>query len=710
MDALRREAMVTMLSRLVSLLAAVLLLVGLVAGVVNQQVLDGSRFAGHVDSVRSDPAVARQIGLLLTDRVLDQQPDLTGLRPLLETASTALVASPALGPVVRTAVTPLHQALVSGDGDQVVFRLADVGALLVAAITRIAPDTRPVIPDDLDVTLASIGGQELSSDLVGTAHLVSLLSWLLPTIALVLLAAAGWWRRRSWRDAASRVGIGALAAAGAGLVLLVLAGFVVSRIGDETLGGALTVAVWGELSAPFWSTLSVVGAIGVLLRAAASPAVSLDPVTTIDRARRWLTSRSLSPVADVGRAVLLLGVGMLMLLRPLTVLSVAGSILGLLLMWSALHLLVRAVARWSTQRPGHVISRRRLESWRRASRPAGALVCGAGLVALVVLSATPRDVTLPTASADAGDACNGHVELCDRTYDEVAFAGTHNSMSAADQPGWFLAEQPHGILRQLDDGIRVLLIDSWEGQETQRDGLVANAEKSRATALAEAEQTYGKEVVQSALRLRDALDLTPTGPVEPYLCHALCELGSTKWEPLMVQIRTWLDQNPREVLTFFVQDEVSPADTAELVRRAGLMPYVHVPVPGEPWPTLGEMISSGRRVVFLMENSSGGTTDPWLIDSRIEVQDTPYSFTRASEFTCERFRGPADAPLFLVNHWLSNYASRVSDAQRVNAESVLLPRVEACQAERGRIPNFVAVDNYDRGDLFGVVDRLNGFG
>ncbi len=35
-----------------------------------------------------------------------------------------------------------------------------------------------------------------------------------------------------------------------------------------------------------------------------------------------------------------------------------------------------------------------------------------------------------------------------------------------------------------------------------------------------------KSVVESAMRLRDAASLTPTGPVEPYLCHGYCELGS----------------------------------------------------------------------------------------------------------------------------------------------------------------------------------------
>lgn len=696
------------LSRIVFLTGSVLLLVGLVAGVLNRQVLDGDRFAAHTDAIREDPQVARQVGLLITDRILAEQPDLTGLRPLIESASASLVASPALSPVVRTTVTPLHRALTSDDDGQIVFRLADAGALLVAAITTLAPETQAVIPRDLDVTLASIGGQDFAADGIDLARSVDLLSWLLPLSGLLLLVVAGRPWRRGWQATLRTVGAGVLTGAGLLALVLVVGGFVASRADDQTLEGALARAVWGELDGSFWVTAGLAGTLGWLLWVAGSPGFDLHPAELVRRAWRGLSAQDLTPRAEAIRAGIVLAVGVLLVLEPLVMVSLAGSIIGVLLVLSGVGALARAVVLWWSHRPGADAATSAAERWRRFARPVGAAACGIALVAVLVLGALPGDSELPAAAG--GDACNGHVELCDRSFDEVSYAGTHNSMSAADQPGWFLAEQPYGILRQLDDGIRVLLIDSWYGQTTQRAGVVATAEKSRAAAVAEAERTYGADVVQSALRLRDSLDLTPTGAARPYLCHALCELGSTEWEPLMRDVRGWLDRHPREVVTFFVQDEVSPADTAALVESAGLMPYVHVPVAGEPWPTLEEMISSGRRVVFLLENASGGTQHPWLIDSRTEVQDTPYSFADASQFSCEPFRGTAESPLFLVNHWLSNFSSRVSDAVTVNAESVLLPRVEQCRTERGRLPNFVAVDHYDRGDLLAVVDRLNGVG
>ncbi|MCD9199655.1 PI-PLC domain-containing protein [Aeromicrobium wangtongii] len=694
------------LSRALVVLGSVTLLIGLVAGVVNRQVLDGGRFAGHVDAIREDPQVARQIGLLVTDRILAQEPDLTGLRPLLESASATLVASPALGPVVRGTVAPLHDALTSDDGGQVILRLADVGALLVTAITTLAPQTEAAIPPDLDVTLASIGAQELTGDLIEAADDVALLAAVLPVLGLLMLVAAGALDRRGWRGVVRATGTGALGAAGVLVVLLLVASWWASRL-DDSIRDALVAAAWRELDGSFWAVAGVVAAAGLLMRLVASPGLDLDPSTLASRGWRTLSGVGSTPRTELFRGGAVVLVGGLMVVRPLLVLSLVGVIAGAALVLIGARSLLRVGAAWWVARRPDRVRRDRQGLVARAG-PIAALAGAVALVAAFVVGAWPAGRDLPAFSATDGTACNGHRELCDRRFDEVSYAGTHNSMAAADQPGWFLAEQPYGILRQLDDGIRVLLIDSWNGQGTERPGVIANAGADRKKALAEARATYGTRVLQSALRIRDALDLTPTGPVRPYLCHALCELGSTDWEPLMVQVKTWLDRHPREVVTFFVQDEVSPEDTAALVRRAGLASYVHTPVAGQPWPTLGEMIASGRRVVFLLENASGGSADPWLIDARTAVQDTPYSFRRPSEFTCTRFRGPADASLFLVNHWLSNFDSRVTDAAKVNAEDVLWPRLKTCEAERGRRPNFVAVDYYDRGDLLRAVDRLNG--
>ena len=308
----------------------------------------------------------------------------------------------------------------------------------------------------------------------------------------------------------------------------------------------------------------------------------------------------------------------------------------------------------------------------------------------------------------SGPACNGHAELCDRAYDEVAYAATHNSMSAASEPGWFFTEQPDGIIAQLDYGVRVLLIDSWYGQSTDRRGLVATADKLREEAFDQARAAFGRRPVEAVLRSRRALGLAPTGDVRPYLCHAMCELGSISWQRSLSDLKVWLDDHPREVVTIFVQDEVTPADTAAEFEQAGLEPYVYTPAEDGVWPTLQEMIDAGTRVVVLMENRGGGDLFPWLIPGFDVVQDTPYLFESPDQFSCEPNRGDPDASLFLVNHWIDDWRRVPQNSRLVNSRAVLMPRLKECEAERGQLPNFVAVDYYDRGDLLEAVAALNG--
>ena len=90
------------------------------------------------------------------------------------------------------------------------------------------------------------------------------------------------------------------------------------------------------------------------------------------------------------------------------------------------------------------------------------------------------------------------------------------------------------------------------------------------------------------------------------------------------------------------------------------------------------------------------------------IQDTPYSNASASALNCSRLRGTATSPLLLINNILTRFSTRVSDSATINAYAALWPYVERCRSERGQLPNFVAVDYYNKGNLFAVVDQLNG--
>jgi hypothetical protein len=128
------------------------------------------------------------------------------------------------------------------------------------------------------------------------------------------------------------------------------------------------------------------------------------------------------------------------------------------------------------------------------------------------------------------------------------------------------------------------------------------------------------------------------------------------------------------------------------------------------------MIDDDHRLVLLAENHAGAA--PWYQPAYTRLtEETPYTFPRASLLTskasladsCKPNRGPEGSPLFLINHWVStDPIPKPSDARKVNAYGPLLARARDCERIRKHLPNLLAVNFYKQGDVFKVVDTLNG--
>lgn len=273
----------------------------------------------------------------------------------------------------------------------------------------------------------------------------------------------------------------------------------------------------------------------------------------------------------------------------------------------------------------------------------------------------PDDVTPPREDVpevtEIPRTCNGHVELCDRRVDEVTFPATHNAMSAADE-GWKMPNQKYGLARQLDDGIRAMLLDV---------------------------HLYKKELM---------------------LCHSLCLLGSRPLDDALFDLRDFLRANRGEVLTLILQDETDAAAIVAAFEARGLDAWAYVHEGGE-WPTLRTLIDANTRLIVTAERS-GGHDVPWFHHAWDLMFDNPYSYAEPEEFSCDRNRGRSSADLYLLNHWLQKPTTSPELAAVANAYDMLLGHANDCASARGQVPNFVAVDHYHVGDLFRVVDTLNG--
>jgi hypothetical protein len=294
-------------------------------------------------------------------------------------------------------------------------------------------------------------------------------------------------------------------------------------------------------------------------------------------------------------------------------------------------------------------------------------------------------------SAATSPVCNGEPELCDRRYDEVVFAATHNSMSS---PGRVEVWPEHDldIRSQLDSGVRALLIDThyWPPLGSERE-------------LEAADPTVAARVRSSIF---DSLGGLRAGREGTYLCHNHCVYGATPFVDALGDVARFLDENRTDVVTLIIQDAISPTDTVEAFQAAGLIDQVHTHATGSEWATLGELIERDERLVVFAEEQ--GSEPAWYHSVFEHVQETPYHFESADEFSCEENRGSADAPLFLMNHWIQRLTPDRADAVVVNTREVLVGRARQCESERGQLPNFIAVNFSSIGDLLGAVDQLNG--
>lgn len=318
---------------------------------------------------------------------------------------------------------------------------------------------------------------------------------------------------------------------------------------------------------------------------------------------------------------------------------------------------------------------------------AAAALAGAGLLVVAVV------VVGSPAAGDTARACNGHPELCDRPYDEVVQAATHNAMSSPDVVQVW-PEHDGTIAEQLDAGIRTLLIDTHFWTDVATPEQVTTLDPAIPPALA----ARAVQRANDRFGARDGL----------FLCHNHCVWGGRPLVDGLGDVRAFLDANPDEVVTLIVQDETPANDTVAEFASAGLEPFLYVHDEGAGWPTLGEMIDAGQRLVVFAEN--GGPPPAWYHTAFAHMADTPFGFASPEEMSCEPNRGPADAPLLLMNHWLSRAAPDRQAASLVNAHDAVVDRARRCERERGQLPNFVAVDFYGIGEVVEAVDTLNGVG
>jgi hypothetical protein len=688
-------------SRVLVVVASVAMLLALAAVYAWRAVSDSDQFANRATAALRDERVRTVLAERITDQVvLARKADLQAARPLILSTAAGVVGSRAFTGLFRSAVRDVHAAVYARDQDTFTLTVADVGTVLAAALEQVRPGLANEIERSDRVVLLRRDAAQLNGTVATLARSLRILAIVLSLLTAALVAAA-LMVAPDRRRAVVALGIGGAAA---GLLLVVLLNLARSAAIGSVNGADeqdAVAGIWDAFLGDLRRTGWIFAAAGAVVAAAAASLIRpVDIGEPLRRTAAWAAAEPTRPAMRVLRGTILVAAGVVVIAARAAVVELAITAAGVYLVYVGLTAILRVIY----QPRAAVEQRPRGRSLRR-------LVAVAVPVAIIVIGVGAFVGTGGVSTAaPAPGPCNGHVELCDRSLDHVALAATHNSMSAP-LPGWFSTQQDHPIPDQLRAGVRGLLIDTHYADKLSNGRLRTELDNGSLK-----QDGVSQAQVDAALRIRDRIGFAGHGERGMYLCHTFCELGGTPLEPVLDELHRFLVANPGEVVVVINQDYVTPKDFVGAVADAKLDEFVYRgPVDG-PWPTLREMVDSGQRLVFLAENHAGAA--PWYhLAYKRATQETPFSFSRAQQLTdpanfaatCRPYRGPDDAPLFLINHWVTTDPVPLpSNAQRVNAYDPLLARARKCQRVRRHFPNLIAVDFYARGDVFRVVDTLNG--
>ena len=305
------------------------------------------------------------------------------------------------------------------------------------------------------------------------------------------------------------------------------------------------------------------------------------------------------------------------------------------------------------------------------------------LIAVVVFNAfgdPPRHPPSSFQRRPSTTGCNGYDANCDRRVHEVVFPTAHNSFSTLER-NFIAPNHYYGMQQQLDSGLRGFMIDLW-----------TNEDDTNGTA---------------------------------YLCHQFCRLGAQRTADELKVLKAFLDANPREVVILHLEQYVDTSRVADAFGEANITELLWSPADGLTpehnvtfaWPTLQELITSGRRVLAFTDLRAGHRLNPtpvptWLPYMWDYWAETDYAAASVADFGCGYRRGANSDTAVLsrkatvLNHFLTAPLGAPYLASAANMRAVLELHFTQCRREWNRVPNFIALDFWSIGEPLRTVDRL----